>query len=236
MIDTSLLKEKAEFFGVELDEKALNRFDKYAEMLVETNKHLNLTAITEPDEIVIKHFADSLSVFKFVDIPQNASIIDVGTGAGFPGVVLLIARPDLKLTLLDSLNKRLVFLENVLKELDLNAKTVHLRAEEGGRDSLYREKYDFSVARAVASLPVLSEYCLPFVKVGGEFVALKASSADEEIEQSENAVKLLGGEITEKNTFELFGRGERNIIRIKKISQTPTKYPRQTAKIAKNNL
>ncbi len=236
MIDTSLLKEKASFFGVSLNETALERFDKYAQLLIRTNKVMNLTAITEPEEIVIKHFADSLSALKYVDLPFGASVVDVGTGAGFPGVALLIARPDLELTLLDSLNKRLVFLQNVLNELDLKAQTVHLRAEEGGRDKLYREKYDFAFSRAVASLPVLCEYCLPFVKVGGEFVALKASSADGEIAQSENALKLLGGEIISKNTFELFGRGERNIIRIKKISQTPTKYPRQAAKIAQKNL
>ncbi len=236
MINTSLLKEKADFFGISLDEKALSRFDKYAEMLIETNKVMNLTAITEPDEIVIKHFADSLSVLKFVDIPENASVIDVGTGAGFPGVALLIARPDINLTLLDSLNKRLVFLENVLKELDLTAKTVHLRAEQGGQDEKYREKYDFAVARAVAALPVLSEYCLPFVKTGGEFIAMKGDMADEEISQSENAVKTLGGEITASDGFELFGRGERTIVRIKKISQTPTRYPRASSKIASKPL
>ena len=236
MIDRYLLKEKALFFGVDLDETALSRFDRYAEMLIETNKVMNLTAITEPDEVVIKHFADSLSVLKYVDIPQGANVIDVGTGAGFPGVALLIARPDIKLTLLDSLNKRLVFLDNVLKELDLTAKTVHLRAEEGGRDKSYREKYEFAFARAVAALPVLSEYCLPFVSLGGEFIAMKASSADEEIKRSENALKTLGGEIYFNESFDLFGMGERSIIGVKKISQTPTVYPRASAKIASKPL
>ena len=236
MINTSLLKEKVLSFGVSLDETALERFDRYAGMLVETNKVMNLTAITEPDEIVIKHFVDSLSLLKYADIPKNASVIDVGTGAGFPGVALLIARPDLKLTLLDSLKKRLVFLENVLKELDLTAKTVHLRAEQGGQDKEYREKYDFAVARAVAALPVLSEYCLPFVKQNGEFIAMKGGLTAEELGQSENAIKILGGEIVSKDSFELFGRGERTIVRIKKISQTPTKYPRQTAKIVSKPL
>jgi len=236
MINTSLLKEKVLSFGVSLDETALERFDRYAGMLVETNKVMNLTAITEPDEIVIKHFVDSLSLLKYADIPKNASVIDVGTGAGFPGIALLIARPDLKLTLLDSLNKRLVFLENVLKELDLTAKTVHLRAEQGGQDKEYREKYDFAVARAVAALPVLSEYCLPFVKQNGEFIAMKGGLTAEELGQSENAIKILGGEIVSKDSFELFGRGERTIVRIKKISQTPTKYPRQTAKIVSKPL
>ena len=236
MINTSLLKEKAKYFGVDLDDTALIRFDKYAQILVETNKVMNLTAITEPDEIVIKHFADCLSVFKYVDIPQNAKVIDVGTGAGFPGIALLIARPDIELTLLDSLNKRIVFLENVLEELGLTAETVHLRAEQGGQDKKYREKYDFAFARAVAGLPVLCEYCLPFVKVGGEFVAMKASSAENEIEQSENAVFVLGGGEICKNDFELFGRGERSIVSIKKISQTPTKYPRASAKISAKPL
>lgn len=236
MINTSLLKEKALDFGVSLNETALERFDRYAEILVETNKVMNLTAITEPDEIVIKHFADSLSLFKYVDVPENSSVIDVGTGAGFPGIALLIARPDLKITLLDSLNKRLVFLENVLNELGLRAKTVHLRAEQGGQDKTYREKYDFAVARAVAALPVLSEYCLPFVKLNGEFIAMKGDLAAEELGQSENAIKTLGGEIISMDSFELFGRGERTIVRIKKISQTPTKYPRQTAKIVSKSL
>ncbi len=236
MINTSLLKEKALSFGISLDETALERFNKYAEMLVETNKVMNLTAITEPDEIVIKHFADSLSLLKYIEIPKNASIIDVGTGAGFPGIALLIARPDLKVTLLDSLNKRLVFLENVLKELDLTAETVHLRAEQGGQNKEYREKFDFAVARAVAALPVLSEYCLPFVKQNGEFIAMKGDLTDEELNLSENAIKILGGEIVSKDSFELFGRGERTIVRIKKISQTPTKYPRQMAKIVSKSL
>jgi 16S rRNA (guanine527-N7)-methyltransferase len=236
VINKALLKEKAQFFGVEPDEIALDRFDRYAEMLVETNKTMNLTAITEPDDIVIKHFADSLSLLKYADIPQGASIIDVGTGAGFPGVALLIARPDLKLTLLDSLNKRLVFLNNVLNELGLDAETVHSRAEDAGKNPLYREKFDFSVARAVAALPVLSEYCLPFVRVGGSFAAMKAASAAEEIANSERAVSILGGKITDDNAFDLFSAGERHIIVIKKISQTPTKYPRPSAAIARKSI
>lgn len=236
MIDKALLKEKAEFFGVSLDETALDRFDIYAQMLVDTNKSMNLTAITEPDDIVIKHFADSLSLLKYVDIPQSSSIIDVGTGAGFPGVALLIARPDLKLTLLDSLNKRLVFLNNVLNGTGLKAETVHSRAEDAGKNALYREKYDFSVARAVAFLPVLSEYCLPFVKVGGAFIAMKAASAGDEISQSDRAIHVLGGKVTADDSFDLFGAGERHIIFVKKISQTPTKYPRPSAAIAKKPI
>jgi len=236
MINTSLLKEKAAFFGVDLDEKALERFDRYAEMLVETNKVMNLTAITQPDEIVIKHFADSLSLLKYIDIPQNSTVIDVGTGAGFPGVALLIARPDIKLTLLDSLNKRLVFLKKVINELGLAADTVHLRAEQGGQDKNFREKYGFAVSRAVASLPVLAEYCLPFVCVGGEFIAMKASAADEELKEADNALKLLGGKTVLNESFDLFGMGERSIIGIKKISQTPTRYPRASAKISAKPL
>ena len=159
MINKSLLKREAEKIGVLLDETALDRFDLYAEMLVETNKTLNLTAITDPDEIVYKHFVDSLALLSCVNFKDNAKVIDVGTGAGFPGVVLLIARPDLKMTLLDGTNKRLVFIANVLDELGLEADIVHMRAELAGKNKTFREQYDIVTARAVASLNILSEYC-----------------------------------------------------------------------------
>lgn len=236
MINNGLLKEKALGFGVTLDEIALDRFDKYAEILVETNKQFNLTAITEPDEVVIKHFADSLSVMKFVDIPEKSRIIDVGTGAGFPGMALLIARPDLKVTFLDSTKKKLGFIENVLNNLSLTAETVHMRAEEAGQDNNYREKYDFAFARAVAALPVLCEYCLPFVKKGGMFVAMKGATAEEEIVSANAAMRILGGEIMSDESFNLYEKGERHIITVKKISQTLPKYPRPSAQIAKKPL
>lgn len=235
-IPLDLLREKAAEYGISLDEKALERFDIYAKLLVEWNEKINLTAITEPEEIVIKHFLDCLTVFSKVEIKEGAKIIDVGTGAGFPGLVMLIARPDLKMTLMDSLNKRLNVIKDILDKLELSADVVHSRAEDGGQNKAYREKYDFSTARAVSNLRDLSEYCLPFVKVGGSFIAMKAAKAEEEIAAAQKAVKTLGGTVAEKHTFELENAGERNIILIKKISSTPAKFPRPSAKIAKNPL
>ena len=235
-IPLDLLREKAAEYGISLDEKALERFDIYAKLLVEWNEKINLTAITEPEEIVIKHFLDCLTVFSKVEIREGAKIIDVGTGAGFPGLVMLIARPDLKMTLMDSLNKRLNVIKDILDKLELSADVVHSRAEDGGQNKAYREKYDFSTARAVSNLRDLSEYCLPFVKVGGSFIAMKAAKAEEEIAAAQKAIKTLGGTVAEKHTFELEDAGERNIILIKKISSTPAKFPRPSAKIAKNPL
>ena len=235
-ISKELLKEKAEMFHVKLDEKALERFDIYARLLVEWNEKINLTAITEPHDIVIKHFTDSLTIFSAVDIPEGAKVIDVGTGAGFPGLAMLIARPDLKMTLMDSTNKRLTVINDILCKTQLQADVVHSRAEEAGKKPEYREQYDFSTARAVTNLRDLAEYCLPFVRVGGSFVPMKAAKADEEIAEAKKAIKLLGGEITDKKTFELFDAGERTIINVKKISSTPAKYPRPSAKMSKNPL
>ena len=234
MINKELLQRYSAKFGVELDEKALNNFDNYAQLLVETNKVMNLTAITEPDEIVIKHFIDSLATLKYVDIPEGASMIDVGTGAGFPGVPLLIARNDIKLTLLDSLNKRIGFLESVVDSCNLSAEFVHSRAEDAGREECFRETFDFATARAVAPLNILAEYCLPFVKVGGCFVALKGS--EDETEDSKNAITLLGGGIEQNVSYKLPNGNPRTIVIIKKISQTPTKYPRKPKKIASSPL
>lgn len=236
MINTSLLKEESENLGINLDNEAIIRFDKYAEMLVETNKTLNLTAITAPDEIVYKHFIDSLSLFTVVNIEKNAKVIDVGTGAGFPGVVLLIARPDIKITLMDGTLKRLNFIENLLNELNLNAEILHSRAELAGKDAKYREKFDLVTARAVANMNTLSEYCLPFAKIGGIFAPLKASKADEELEASKNAIKLLGGKIKDVKHLNIDNCGERCIIITEKISQTPPKYPRASAQISKKPL
>lgn len=235
-ISKELLQEKAALYGVELDEKALERFDIYARLLVEWNEKINLTAITEPDEIVIKHFVDSLSVFSAVDIPEGAKVIDVGTGAGFPGVAMLIARPDLDITLMDSTNKKLNVIRNILENIGLEAKVVHKRAEEAGRSKEFRESYDFATARAVSNLRDLSEYCLPFVKVGGTFISMKSAKADEEIEEGKKAITVLGGRIREKKTFNLEDAGERTVILIEKSSSTPAKYPRPSAKMAKNPI
>lgn len=233
MLNKDLLYNTTEKFGVTLDSQAFSRLDKYAEMLVETNKQFNLTAITEPDDVTVKHFADCLALFKYVNIPENAKIIDVGTGAGFPGLVLLLSRPDIKMTFLDSTKKKLGFIQNVLTETNVTAEILHARAEEAGQKAEYREKFDFATARAVANLTNLSEYCLPFVKVGGTFISMKSASADEEIGEAKKAVGILGGKLCEDNLFDLVENTPRRILILKKISQTPTRYPRPSAKIAK---
>lgn len=236
MLNKDLLFNTIEKFDISLDELSYERLDKYAEMLVETNKSFNLTAITEPDDVTLKHFADCLVLFNFVDIPKNSKVIDVGTGAGFPGLVLLLARPDLKMTFLDSTKKKLGFIEQVLNETGVNAEILHARAEEAGKNAEFREKFDFATARAVANLTNLSEYCLPFVKVGGKFISMKSASADEEINDAKKAVSILGGKIAENNLFDLVENTPRRILILKKISQTPTKYPRPSAKIAKSPI
>lgn len=223
-------------FGLELDQTAIDRLNLYGNLLLEWNEKINLTAITEPIDVLYKHFYDSLLFFKAVKVERNAKIIDVGTGAGFPGMVLKIARPDINLTLLDGLNKRLIFLADVLDKLNLDAELVHARAEEGGKSEKYREKFDFACARAVANLPMLSEYCIPFVKKGGFFVSLKGASAKEEVALAQNAYKILGCEKPTIICETLTGNEERAFVISKKISQTPTKYPRHGNKISKSAL
>mgnify|MGYP004537167057 FL=1 len=230
------LKKLCDENGIYLDALAKERFETYKSMLIEANKSVNLTAITEPGEIYIKHFFDSMLFFKAAKVDKNAKIIDVGTGAGFPGLVLKIARPDIKLTLLDGLNKRLIFLENVLLKLGLEAEIRHMRAEEGGKDKKLRESFDFATARAVKNLPVLCEYCLPYVKLCGNFIALKGASGEEELEAAANAIKLLGGKTESVLRENLPGGDKRVIINIKKISQTSPKFPRDNAKISKKPL
>ncbi len=238
MIDFNIEKivPACEEFGLALDDAAISRLNTYGNMLVEWNEKMNLTAITEPEEVLYKHFLDCLLFFKNVDVKTGAKVIDVGTGAGFPGMVLKIARPDIELTLMDGLNKRLTFLNAVLEELDLTAKTVHMRAEDGGKNKDYREKYDIACARAVANLPVLCEYCIPFVKVGGQFVAMKGAAANEELAAATNAYKTLGCEKAKIICENLRQNEARAFIIAKKISQTPPKYPRMGGKIAKSAL
>ena len=236
MLNKELFYNTIKPFEIKVDEEAFARLDTFAEMLIETNKSFNLTAIKEPDDVTVKHFADCLSIFKYVDIPENAKIIDVGTGAGFPGLVLKLYRPDIQMTFLDSTKKRLGFIENVLNECDVKGDILHMRAEEAAQLSKYREKYDFATARAVAALPVLSEYCLPFVKVGGSFVSMKSAESNEEISEAKKAISILGGKIEEDILFDLVENMPRRIIRIKKNSQTPTKYPRPSAQISKKPL
>ena len=236
MLNKELFYNTIKPFEINVDEDAFSRLDTFAEMLIETNKSFNLTAIKEPDDVTVKHFADCLSIFKYVDISENAKIIDVGTGAGFPGLVLKLYRPDIQMTFLDSTKKRLGFIENVLNECGIKGDILHMRAEEAAQLAKYREKYDFATARAVAALPVLSEYCLPFVKVGGSFVSMKSAESNEEISEAKKAINILGGKIEEDILFDLVENMPRRIIRIKKNSQTPTKYPRPSAQISKKPL
>lgn len=233
LISKELLVSGANKYGITLDDDAVNRFNTYAELLTEWNKVMNLTAIIEPDEIVKKHFVDSLSLLSVISLKEGARLIDVGTGAGFPGIPILIARPDLRVTLLDSTKKRLNFIDEVSRETSLEAELLHSRAEDAGQNSEYREQFDIATARAVSNLRDLSEYCLPFVKKGGYFVPMKSAKAEEEIDTAKKAIHILGGQIEDKVSFDLDGAGARTIIKIRKISQTPTKYPRASAKIAR---
>lgn len=228
----NLLQNYIKDYKITLTENQYEQFQKYFELLAEWNEKMNLTAITDESGVALKHFADSLSLLNFVDIPQNSSLADVGTGAGFPGVVLKIARPDIKLTLIDSLNKRLVFLNEVCSQLGIDAELIHSRAEDGARDEKLRESFDFVASRAVARMNVLSEYCLPYVKEGGAFCAMKGAQANEEFKESLNAINTLGGKLENKYFFELpENGGERAIAVVRKVKNTPQKYPRQSGKI-----
>ncbi len=236
MIDKQLLLKGCEEFGINLPQAAPNKFDIYAQLLVEWNEKMNLTAITEPKEIVFKHFVDSLLLLKVVDIPQGATLIDVGTGAGFPSMPVKIAREDLRVTMLDSLQKRLTFLKEVNDSLELDCSFIHSRAEDGGKQKTLREKFDFATARAVANLRDLAEYCLPYVKVGGYFVSLKGPDVEEEIKESKNAIATMGGKLEKVEKFTLPDNSGRSIVLIKKISQTPPQFPRTAAKMAKKPI
>lgn len=229
-------KDEDTMFHVEhlLTEKKYELFEEYAKILLEWNGKINLTAIVDPSGITEKHFLDSVLPLEVLKIPLGGSIIDVGTGAGFPGIPMKILREDVKLTLLDSLNKRILFLKEVSEQLGLDANCVHARAEDGARNVSLRESFDMATARAVAGLPVLCEYCLPFVKVGGVFVALKGPNEDTSTMNA--AVKLLGGEVERIERYQLPCGDERVLVIVKKISQTPTKFPRNSAQIAKKSL
>ncbi len=231
-----LLISSASAYGLEVTSAQADSFQQYMELLVEWNEKINLTAITEPREVAIKHFLDSILLLKYMDIPQGAKLIDVGTGAGFPGLPLKIMRPDIKLTLLDGLNKRLIFLQDVLDKLKLSAELVHARAEEGGRQPKYRGAYDFATARAVAPLNLLGEYCLPFLKMGGVFAAMKGPQITEELDSAKNAVKLLGCTLEKTEEFTLPGGDGRSLVLIKRTNALPALYPRHGAKITKSPL
>ncbi len=220
-----------------INEKTAEDFYKYYLLLTEWNEKINLTAITEEDEVAVKHFLDSLKAAEGV-IEDGISVIDVGTGAGFPGLPVKIANPNIKLTLVDSLNKRINFLNEVISSLELdNVHTIHSRAEELGQNKDHREKYDLCVSRAVANLTTLCELCLPFVKVGGSFVSLKGPKATEEVADAKRAIELLGGELVKIQSYDLSDTDlNHNIVIIKKISHTPTKYPRSAPKPSKEPL
>ncbi len=218
--------------GIEIDAEKAKKLAELSEFMVEYNKNVNLTAITDFKEIVEKHFIDSILPFTSVKIAEKSSFIDVGTGAGFPSLPLLIWRDDLKGTLCDSLQKRCVYLEKACVKLGIKAEIVHARAEELGRER--REKYDFATARAVSAMPILTEFCLPFVRKDGLFIALK--SVNEDAKSAENAIKTLGGRLEEVRDYALPSGDKRRIMIVKKISQTPTKYPRSFANISKKPL
>lgn len=229
-----IIKE-CETKGFSIDQKAVQRFDVYYNYLVQENEKYNLTAITEKSEVALKHFADCILFATRLDIKSGTAICDVGSGAGFPGMCLKIIRPEIELTLIDSLNKRVQFLQSLAEKLDLKVSAIHSRAEEAGQNKLLRESFDIVTARAVANMSVLSELCLPLVKVGGIFAAMKGPAVEEELKNA-NGIKLLGGDNPQILCDELENIGTRRTVICKKISQTPTKYPRSFAKISKQPL
>ena len=225
-----------EKMSISLNKEQYDQFYAYMVLLIEWNEKINLTAITEPQEIILKHFVDSLTIAKYIE--EGKTIIDMGTGAGFPGIPLKIYRNDVKVVLADSLNKRIKFLNEVIEKLQLkNIETIHCRAEELGKNKEYREKFDYATSRAVANLSTLSEYLLPFVKLNGSGIFMKTMEIDEELENAKKAIKILGGRIEKVNKFEIpesdLGR---SIIIVKKEKQTPSKYPRKPGTPAKEPL
>lgn len=237
-MDYQILEQKLGELGIKQDQNQLERFHKFYQLLIEWNKVMNLTGITEYEDVVEKHFVDSLSIIKAVDLSRIHTVIDVGTGAGFPGIPLKIAFPHLRVVLLDSLNKRIKFLDEVIFQLGLTEiRTIHGRAEEYARKEEYREQFDLCVSRAVANLSTLSEYCLPYIQVGGIFVPYKSGEIDDEVEHSKKAVRILGGNIKDVMKFELPGTDiHRSFVLIHKEQHTQKKYPRKAGIPAKEPL
>ncbi len=238
MRDTTIFKKSLKNLEIELNEQQLDQFLTYYELLIEWNKVMNLTAITEYEEVILKHFVDSLTLIKVYDLNKSSRILDLGTGAGFPGIPLKIAFPNLEIVLLDSLNKRIKFLNEVIQKLELkNITAVHGRAEDFGKNSSYRETFDLCVSRAVANLSSLSEYCIPYVKVGGYFIPYKSGKIQEEVDAAKNAVSKLGAKINSVETFCLPGSEmERSFVLIKKSKNTAKAYPRSAGKPTKEPL
>ena len=241
MIDKTYLESVCAAQSLPFSPELSEKLDQYAQLLVEWNEKMNLTAITDPEGVLVKHLMDSLTVLRSLPAAgEKVRLIDVGTGAGFPGIPLAVMREELELTLLDSLNKRLVFLEAVCRALGLEARCVHARAEEAGRQKAHREKYNVATARAVAALPALCEYCLPLVVPGGVFLAMKGPDGEREAQEAASAIKVLGGMLSGIDEWQLppveGEAAERKILRIQKISPTPDRFPRQAAKIAKQPL
>ncbi|MFU0827997.1 MAG: Ribosomal RNA small subunit methyltransferase G [Lachnoclostridium sp.] len=224
--------------NINLSSLQTEQFFKYYELLIEKNKVMNLTAITEMEDVIKKHFIDSLAITRVFDMNQNITILDMGTGAGFPGIPIKIAFPNTKLVLLDSLNKRIHFLNDCIHELGLeDIEAIHGRAEDYAKDPMYREKFDLCVSRAVARLATLSEYCMPYVKVSGYFIPYKAGNIKEELDESKKAIKILGGTIEKADNYLLPGTDmERTLIKIKKTSSTPKIYPRSAGKPSKEPI
>ncbi|WP_035293146.1 16S rRNA (guanine(527)-N(7))-methyltransferase RsmG [Clostridium sp. KNHs214] len=233
ILNNAALKE-----GLEFNEEKYNEFILYKDMIKEWNEKINLTAITDDEEIIKKHFIDSFKIFKFAKLKECKKIIDVGTGAGFPGIPMKIVKDNLEITLLDSLKKRITFLDEVVNKLSLNSvETLHGRAEDFAKDKKYREQYDAVVSRAVANMTVLSEFCIPFVKKGGYFVALKGPAIGEELEEAQKAIKILGGKIQEIIEVDIEGSNLRhNLVVVKKVKDTPKGYPRKAGVVSKNPL
>lgn len=236
--DTMKFRRDLDSLGIHLTEIQIENFLVYYEMLVEWNLMMNLTAITEYDDVMKKHFVDSLSLVKAYDVTKKSSVLDVGTGAGFPGLVLKIAFPELQVTLLDSLNKRIQFLDAVIDRLNLSGvETVHGRAEDFAKPGKLRESFDLCVSRAVANLSTLSEYCLPFLKIHGLFISYKSEKISEETASAEKAIAVLGGKMKEQVRFQLPDSDiYRNLVVIEKIKRTPDKYPRKAGLPSKEPL
>lgn len=234
--DFTKFRNSMNSIGIELTDSQLNAFETYYDMLIDRNKVMNLTAITEFDEVMDKHFLDSIYLFRSIKLEADYKLIDIGTGAGFPGIPLKIVFPEIKITLLDSLNKRVGFLNDVIDELNLNdIEAIHGRAEDIARDKAYRASYDIAVSRAVANLSTLSEYCLPFVKIGGKFVSYKSGDCADEVDNAKSAIHLLGGKINKIDEFS-YSNNSRSFIVIDKVMNTSNKYPRKAGLPSKKPL